>query len=153
MQERNQWFRHRCMLQTCGSLRKLSHREGMRALPTSAPHPAVLGARRAHTRMCRSFQSLEKTTETVNNWILCVLSHVRLFATPQTVAHQAPLPMEFSQEDLSGLPFPSPGDLSNPGVKSRSPALQADSLPAELPGKPSSYTVNLFSLMQSFYQL
>ena len=50
----------------------------------------------------------------------CVLSHfshVRLFATPWTVAHQAPLSMGFSrQEYWSGLPFPSPGDLPNPGL-------------------------------------
>ena len=49
-------------------------------------------------------------------------------ATPWTVAHQAPLSMGFSrQEYWSGLPFPSPGDLPNPGIKPRSPALQADS--------------------------
>ena len=61
------------------------------------------------------------------------LSHVRLFATPWTVAYQAPQSMEFSrQEYWSGLPFPSPGDLPNPGIKPRpgiepgSPALQAD---------------------------
>ena len=58
-------------------------------------------------------------------------------ATPWTVAHQAPLSMGFSrQEYWSGLPFPSPGDLPNPGIKPRSPALQADSLPTELQGKP-----------------
>ena len=52
------------------------------------------------------------------------------------VAHQAPLPMEFpKQEYWSGLPFPSPGDLSNPGIKLRSPALQADTLPTKPPGK------------------
>ena len=50
---------------------------------------------------------------------------------------QAPLPMGFSrQEYRSGLPFPSPGDLPNPGIEPRSPALQADSLPTELQGKP-----------------
>ena len=54
------------------------------------------------------------------------------FAIPWSVAHQAPLSMEFSrQEYWSGLPLPSPGDLSNPGIKLGSPALQADSLPAE----------------------
>ena len=59
-----------------------------------------------------------------------VLSRVWLFVTPWTVAHQAPLSMEFSrQEYWSGLPFPSPEDLPNPGIKPRSPALQADSLP------------------------
>ena len=57
------------------------------------------------------------------------LSSVRLFETPWTVAHQAPPSMGFSrQEYWSGLPFPSPGDLTNPGIKPRSPALQADAL-------------------------
>ena len=52
------------------------------------------------------------------------LSRVRLFVTPWTVAHQAPLPMGFSrQEYWSGLPFPSPGDLPDPGIEPRSPAL------------------------------
>ena len=64
------------------------------------------------------------------------LSHVRLFATPWTVAHQAPPPMGFSrQEYWSGLPFPSPGDLPDPGIESRSPALQADALTSEPPGQ------------------
>ena len=60
------------------------------------------------------------------------LSHAQLFATPWTVDHQAPLSVGFSrQEYWSGLPFPSPGDLPNPGVEPGSPALQADSLPSE----------------------
>jgi len=59
------------------------------------------------------------------------------FATPWTVARQAPLSVEFSrQEYWSGFPFPSPGDLPNPGIKARYSALQADSLLAEPPGKP-----------------
>ena len=63
------------------------------------------------------------------------LSHVRLFATPWTVALQAPPSMGFSrQECWSGLPFPSPGDLPNPGIEPRSPALQADTLTSEPPG-------------------
>ena len=65
------------------------------------------------------------------------LSRLRLFATPWTVAHQASTSMEFSrQEYWSGLPFPSPGDLPDPGIEPGSPALQADALPAEPPGKP-----------------
>ena len=57
------------------------------------------------------------------------LSHVRLFAIPWTVAHQAPLSMGFSrQEYWSGLPSPSPGDLPDPGIEPRSLALQADAL-------------------------
>ena len=58
-------------------------------------------------------------------------------ATPWTVAHRAPLSVGFSrQEYWSGLPFPSLGDLPHPGIKPRSPALQTDSLPTELQGKP-----------------
>ena len=60
------------------------------------------------------------------------LSRVRLFATPWTLAYQAPPSMGFSrQEYWSGLPFPSPGDLPNPGIKPRSLTLQADALPSE----------------------
>ena len=61
-----------------------------------------------------------------------LLSCVRLFATPWTVAHQAPPSMEFSrQEYWSALPFPSPGDLPDPGIEPGSPALQAGALPSE----------------------
>ena len=64
------------------------------------------------------------------------LSRVRLFATPWTVTHQAPPSMEFSrQEYWSGLPFSSPGDLPDPGIEPESPALQADALLSEPPGK------------------
>ena len=76
------------------------------------------------------------------------LSHVRLFAIPWTLAYQAPLSMEFSrQEYWSGLPFPSPGDLPDPGMEPGSPTwqadpsrprdgAQADALPPEPAGKP-----------------
>jgi len=58
-------------------------------------------------------------------------------ATPWTVPCQAPLSMEFSRQGYwSGLPFPSSGDLPDPGIEPRSPALQVDSLPTELQGKP-----------------
>ena len=58
-----------------------------------------------------------------------LVSRVQPFVTPWTVAYQAPLSMGFSrQEYWSGLPFPSPGDLPNPGIEPRSPALQADAL-------------------------
>ena len=64
------------------------------------------------------------------------LSRVRLFVTPWTVDHQAPPSMGFSrQEYWSGLPLPSPGDLPNPGIEPRSPALQAAALTSEPPGK------------------
>ena len=65
-----------------------------------------------------------------------LLSRVQLFATPWTVAYQAPPPMGFSrQEYWSGLPFPSPGDLPNPGIEPESSTLSADALLSEPPGK------------------
>ena len=73
----------------------------------------------------------------VSTWKVKVksLSRVQLFATPWTVAHQAPLSMGFSrQEYWSGLPFPSPGGLPDPGIEPRSPALEADALTSETPG-------------------
>jgi len=67
--------------------------------------------------------------------------------TPRTGARQALLTMGFSrQEYWSGLPFPSPGDLPNPGIEPRSPAFQADSSRCEVPGKPSLRKVNLHIL-------
>ena len=66
-------------------------------------------------------------------WFSCVW----LFATLWTVAYQAPPSMGFSrQENWSWLPFPSPGDLPDPGIEPRSPAFQADALTSEPPGKP-----------------
>ena len=66
------------------------------------------------------------------------LSRVQLFATPWTVAYQAPLSMRFSRQGYwSGLPFPSPEDLPNPGIEPGSPAVQADPLPSESLGKPN----------------
>ena len=67
-------------------------------------------------------------------------SRVRLFATPWTVAPQAPPSMGFSrQEYWSGLPFPSPGYLPNPGIEPRSPTLQAYALTSEPPRKPPAW--------------
>ena len=66
------------------------------------------------------------------SFLSLLLSRVRLFATPWTVAYQAPPSMGFSrQEYWSGLPFPSPGDLPNPGIEPGSPTLQADALTSE----------------------
>ena len=65
------------------------------------------------------------------------LSRVQLFATPWTVAYQASPSMGFSrQEYWSGLPFPSPGDLPDPGIEPGSPSFQADALTTEPRGKP-----------------
>ena len=71
------------------------------------------------------------------------LSCVQLFATPWTVAYQGPQSMEFSrQEYWSGLPFPFPGDFPNPGTEAWSPALWADALLSEPPGKPTLITLS-----------
>ena len=71
-------------------------------------------------------------------------SRVRLFVTPWMVAYQGPWSMGFSrQENWSGLPFPSPGDLPNPGIEPGSPALQTDALPSE----PLNNNINAFKVV------
>ena len=95
-------------------------------------------------------QRVTKSQRWVNSWAwaqyyMCMywseakwksLSRVWLFVTPWMVAYQAPLSTGFSrQEYWSGLPFPSPGDLPNPGIEPVSPALQTDTLLSEPPGK------------------
>ena len=73
------------------------------------------------------------------------LSRVQTLATPWTVAYQAPPSVGFSrQEYWSGLPFPSPGDLPDPGIEPRSPTLDADALTSESPGKPNCAVVWAF---------
>ena len=70
------------------------------------------------------------------------------------VAYRGPLSMGFSrQEYWSGLPFSSPGDLPNPGIEPRSSALQADSLPAEPPGKPNYMKYNKMQRYQSIMNM
>ena len=71
------------------------------------------------------------------------LNRVRLFVTPWTAARQAPQSTAFSrQEYWSGLPFPSPGDLPDPGIEHGSPALEADALTSEPPGAKTLLPVN-----------
>ena len=83
-----------------------------------------------------------------------LLSCVGLFEIPRTVAYQALPSMEFSrQEYWSGLQFPSPGDLPDPGIEPRSPAWQADALPSELPGKPSTVYSRFLLLVLNQYIL
>ena len=88
--------------------------------------------------MAESLHCSPETITALSNGYACMLSHfshVGLFAPP--VARQGPLSMGFSrQEYWSGLPLPSPKDLPDPGIESRSPALQADSLSLELQGNP-----------------
>ena len=89
------------------------------------------------------------------------LRHVRLFVIPWTlcdpldcIAHQAPLSLGFSrQEYWSGLPFPSPGDLPDPGIEPRSPTLQANALSSEPPGKPyfTLYKVKTLPIVLTYH--
>ena len=80
------------------------------------------------------------------------LSCVQLFVTPWTVVYQAPLSMGFSRQGYwSGLPFPSPGDLPDPGVEPGYPVLQADALQSELLGKPLYLQYNSINLIGKFY--
>ena len=73
-----------------------------------------------------------------------LLGYIQLFTTRWTIAHQTPLSLGFSrQEYWSGLLFLPPGNLPNPGITPGSPALQADSLPSEPPGK-SSFTMKRY---------
>ena len=93
--------------------------------------------------ICLLSQSLTPTCLLISYtmWV-CAQLCPTLLQPPWTVACQAPLSMKFSrQEYWSGLPFPSPGDLPNPGIKPGSPTLEADSLLPETPGKPLSYTI------------
>ena len=83
--------------------------------------------------MSRKLKCLVSPSHSVVVWLL---SCVRLFVTPWTLIHQAPLSIRFSrQEYRNGLPFLFPADLAHPGVKPGSPALQTDSLPTEPLGK------------------
>ena len=113
-----------------------------------APHSSTLAWKIPWTEEPRGLQSVGHRVR--HNWVqacICKLDNGGGFiaqscltlAALWTAAHQPPLSMGFSrQEYWSGLPFPSPGDLPDPGIKPRSPALQADSLPTELWGKPTN---------------
>ena len=94
-------------------------------------------------RVCASFKMWSVELGELNQYggsEVKSLSCVRLFATPWTIAYQAPPSMGFfRQEYWSGLPFSSPEDLPNPGIEPGSPTLQADTLTSEPPGKPVNY--------------
>ena len=80
------------------------------------------------------------------------LSHIRLFATPWTVAYQASLSVGFSRQGYwNGLPFPSPGNLPDPGIEPGSPALQTDALPSGPPGKPKNTGAGCYFLLQGIF--
>ena len=82
------------------------------------------------------FQSLgwEESLE-LCAYVLSHFSRVQLFATPWTVAHQAPLSMGFSRQEVGGLLCPSPGDLPHPGTEPTPPALESEVLTTGPPGK------------------
>ena len=99
-------------------------------LPKSIP-----GKRQRRWKKMSSWGSSENEIESVKS-----LSWVWLFETPWTIVHQVPLSVGFSrQEYWSGLSFPYPGDLPNPGMEPGSPALQADSVPENLSHKGVSW--------------
>ena len=76
------------------------------------------------------------------------LSRVQVFVTPWTIAHQAPLSMEFSrQEYWSGLPFPSAEDLLYPGIKLGPPALASKFFTTEPPGKPNRVIIQFVNVL------
>ena len=84
---------------------------------------------------------------------MCVFHPVRLFVTLWTVAHQGDISMEFSREDYwSGLPFPSPGDLPNPGIEPMSSALQADFLPLSHLGSMKPLDIN-YNMKDNFHKM
>ena len=85
------------------------------------------------------------------SWMWKPLSHVQLFVTPWTVAHQAPLSMGFSrQENSGGLPLPPPGNHPETGTESQSPELKADSLLSEIPRNPF-YHKSILNFVKYFF--
>ena len=107
---------------------------GTLALPVDSMPPEPSGK---PVCLIRTKRPLERGTST--KYKMKLLSCVQLFVIPWTLAYQVPLFMEFSrQEYWSRLPFPSPGDLLNLGIGPRPPALWADTLSSEVPGKPGT---------------
>ena len=109
---------------------------------------------RQANKIAKEIAEVESSPQTwhIGSLLLCSIvseSHcfARLFMTLWTIQS-----MEFPRPEYwSGLPFPSPGDLPNPGIESRSPALQADSLLSEPPGKPNNTGVGSLSLLQQIF--
>ena len=84
---------------------------------------------------------------------MCVCIYIyKIYVAPWTVACQPPLSMQISrQEYWRGFPFPSPGDLPDPGIEPGSPILQADSLPSETPGKCKIHTQFPILILSLFF--
>ena len=95
-----------------------------------------------HSRWAKNTLESNENELHMSEWVKS-FSHVQLFVTPWTAAYQALPSMGFSRQGYwSGLPFPSRGDLSDPGIEPRSLALEADALPSEPPGKSTCITLN-----------
>ena len=111
--------------------------------PGDLPNPGIKHRSLASPALTGGFFTTSATWEAPHKRVcvcMCSVTHSCLtLCNPMDwiVAHQAPLPMKFSRKEYwTGLPFPSPGDVPNPEIEHRSPALQVDSLPSEPPGKP-----------------
>ena len=100
--------------------------------------------------LAESIDPLQTTNQVNHGCVSCVLSQVRLFATPWIINHQVPLSMRFSRQEFwSGLPFPTAGIFPPQGLNLRLLRLlhwQADSLPLAPPGKPQSSTHERYEL-------
>ena len=109
----------------------LSHRKAWNSVPCNN----MAATREYHAEWSRSERERQTLHDTT--YVCVSLSHVQLLVTPWTIACQALPSKEFSrQEYWSWQPFHSPGGLPEPGTEPGPPALQADSLPSESPGKP-----------------
>ena len=101
------------------------------------PNPRIEPTSHVSPELAGVFLTTSTTWEVLNILLKKLHSCVPVFVTPWIVTHQAPLSLGFpKQEHWGGLPFPSPRGLPDPGIEPGSPALQADSLPSEPPGKP-----------------
>ena len=120
-------------------------REGCRSHRRGGPSSLPAHSPQAHEPHLTAHQCMPSHTAAHFLCVSCVLSHfshVRPFATPWTIAGQAPLSMRFPRQDYwSRLSFPPPGDLRDPGIEPTSPALQVDSLPLSHEGGPFSQRV------------
>ena len=114
------------------------------------PHLVQIAVKLLHPLECiQPWRREKKSGENVTRFLCCVLVVSDSFATPWTIACQAPLTVGFSrQEYWSGLPFPSPGVLLDPGIKHTS-ALAGRFFTAELPGKPKTHRNGRWQFLQS----
>ena len=122
----NHWYEGLAVTLKCHTVLKEEFHSGKSRVPGHALTRLVYARMRACVCVCMRAQ---------------LLSHIQLFVTPCTVACRAPLSMGFSKREYwGGLPFPTPGDLPDPGMEPVSPALAGEFFPSEAPGKPAWLT-------------